>query len=54
MLIDSAICREIYIFAKRLYISALEHTRALILGKYVLLGSMNNYKSYINYKSGHA
>ena len=40
--IDS-VCKEgeVHIFKHRLYISALEQTRVLILGKYVLLGVIN-------------
>ena len=32
---------DVHIFKHRLYISALEQARALILGKYVLLGVIN-------------
>ena len=32
---------EVHIFKQRLYISALEQARVLILGKYVLLGVIN-------------
>ena len=41
--------REVHIFKHRLYISALEQARVLILGRYVLLGVINTI-----YKHSHA
>ena len=32
---------DVYILQQELYMSALEHSRAFILGKYVLLGYIN-------------
>ena len=37
-----------YIFKHRLYISALQQARALILRKYVLLGSINAIYKYFD------
>ena len=37
---------EVYIFKHRLYISALKQAKTLILGKYVLPGSINTFYAY--------
>ena len=37
---------DVYIFNQGLYISALEHARTLILGKYILLVSINTVNKY--------
>ena len=44
---DSVQCRQVYMFKHTVYISALEHDKALIVGRYVFLESKNTiYKYY--------